>query len=186
MSSYSRCPVCERGSLNLSSTEVELPYYGKAYIITLICEICAFRITDVVLSKVNPPTSYYAKIDSVEDLKIKVVKSSTGIIRIPEMGVKMEPGPVSQGFITNIEGILQRVEDVTIMVKGWLTDERKLQRCNQLLEKISKAVNGEFEFTFIIEDPLGNSMLVGEPSQIIKKRKLSERQINKMLSKRKS
>ncbi len=185
MSSYSKCPVCEKGNFKLTSAEVDIPYYGQAYIITLICEVCAFRITDVVLSKVNPPTAYYAKIDSVEDLKIKVVKSSTAIIRIPEMGVKMEPGAVSQGFITNIEGILQRVEDVTVMVKGWLTDERKLEKCNQLLEKINKAVNGEFEFTFIIEDPLGNSLLVGAPGQIIKKRRLSERQVNRMLSKRK-
>lgn len=182
---YSKCPVCETGGFKLSSTEVDIPYYGQAYIITLICEVCGFRITDIVLNKINPPTAYYAKIGSVEDLKIKVVKSSTGIIRIPEMGVKMEPGAVSQGYITNIEGILQRVEDATIMVKGWLKSEKKLDRCNQLLEKINRAVNGEFEFTFIIEDPLGNSLLVGAPGQIIKKRKLTEKQINSMLSKRK-
>ncbi|MEM2110025.1 MAG: ZPR1 zinc finger domain-containing protein [Candidatus Odinarchaeota archaeon] len=182
MISSSKCPVCEKGLFKISSNEIEIPYYGHAYIVTLICEKCSFRIADIILSKVYPPTAFYAKIRSAEDLKIKVVKSSTATIRIPELGVKMEPGACSQGFITNIEGILQRIEDVTLMMKDWLKEKKKIERCTQLLLKLSKAANGEFEFTFILEDPFGNSLLVGEQGQIVRKRKLSQKQLDKIIS----
>jgi zinc finger protein len=177
----SKCPACARGDFKISTVEIDIPYYGLAYLTTFSCNKCNFKVTDVALAKSNPPTKYIAKIRDVEDLKIKVVKSSTAIIKIPELKVKMEPGSISQGYITNIEGILQRVEDSTIMMKGWLSNLNKIKKCEDVLCKVKEAVEGGFKFTFIIEDPLGNSLLLPENNQKIVKKKFSKAQIKKLI-----
>lgn len=175
-----KCPVCGKGYLKINASEIGIPYYGPAYLTTFSCTNCGFRVTDVTLSRDYPPTEYRAKIRSADDLKIKVIKSSTAIIRIPELKVKMEPGPISQGYITNIEGILQRVEDATVTMKSWLTDKKKIDKCDDVLCKVKQAVNGGLELTFIIEDPLGNSLLISESESDIKRRRMSKRKIEKL------
>jgi len=175
-----RCPICSEGKLLINTTKVDIPYYGLAYLLTIKCDKCSFKTADVILDKVNPPTRYTAKVKSIKDQEIKVVKSSTAVITIPEIGVKMEPGIASEGMITNIEGILLRFKDLTNMVKGWLDDEEKIKKCDTVLEKLKRAVNGEFEFTLILEDPNGNSLLVGEKHHKITKELLSDEEIKEL------
>ena len=96
-----------------------------------------------------------------DDIDARVVRSTSGTIRIPELGVDMEPGPASDSFISNIEGVLDRVADILEMVIRWNEDE-KTQRAKELLLAIEKIKAGEFGITVIIEDPMGNSAIISE------------------------
>ena len=89
MSDIIKCPVCEKGDIKITTTKIDIPYYGLAYLITLICDKCNFKTTDVVLDKVNPPTRFITKIKNSDDQTIKIVKSSTAVLTIPEFEVKM-------------------------------------------------------------------------------------------------
>jgi zinc finger protein len=94
-----------------------------------------------------------------------VVRSTSGTIRIPELGVTIEPGPASQAFITNLEGVLRRVADIVRVAMKWNEeDEEKVKRCEWILERIDNVIDGDEELTIILEDPFGNSLILSDES----------------------
>jgi len=107
------------------------------------------------------PVHYEMAIRTQDDIDARVVRSTSGTIRIPELGVDMEPGPASESFISNIEGVLDRVANILEMVVRWNEDD-KTPRAMELLSNIEKVKAGEFGITVIIEDPLGNSAIISE------------------------
>jgi zinc finger protein len=125
-----------------------------------MCE-CGFRFTDTLILAQSKPVHYEMAVSTRDDIDARVVRSTSGTIRIPELGVDMEPGPASESFISNIEGVLDRVADILEMVVRWNEDD-KIERARELLSKIEKIKAGEFGITVIIEDPLGNSAIISE------------------------
>jgi zinc finger protein len=89
------------------------------------------------------------------------------------LGITIEPGPLSEGYISNIEGLLDRIEAVT---KALLESKG----AEEFLKKLKNARNAAFDFEVVIEDPLGNSALIGTK---VSKQLLSKKEIDN-LSKR--
>ena len=154
------CPVCGR-DIKILSSVYEVPYFGEVLLTSISCE-CGYKHSDSIITEIKEPRRYKIKIDS-NNLFTKVIRSSSGTIRVPELGVDIEPGPASQAFITNLEGILSRIEDVVKMARNWNSDDReKVERCNLILDKIDKTLKGEAELTLILEDPFGNSAIISD------------------------
>lgn len=130
--------------------------------ITSICD-CGFRYSDTLILSQREPVHYEMKVRSIDDLDARVVRSTSGTIRIPELGIDIEPGPASDSFISNIEGVLERVEEILGMVTRW-GEKEKTVRAVELLSNIKKTRAGEYEITLVIEDPLGNSAIIAEKS----------------------
>jgi zinc finger protein len=82
-------------------------------------------------------------------------------IEIPELGVRIDPGPVCQGFVSNVEGVLDRIEEV---VKGALRWGNEVEKENAvaLLADMARVKTGNFPITLIVEDPCGNSGIESE------------------------
>jgi zinc finger protein len=96
-----------------------------------------------------------------EDLAIRVVRSMSASIEIPEFGVRIDPGPTCQGFISNVEGVLDRIATVVNMTFRWGTDEEK-ENAKALLANIARVKAGTFPVTLILEDPSGNSGIIAD------------------------
>jgi len=77
-------------------------------------------------------------------------------IEIPELGVRIDPGPQCQGFISNFEGVLDRIEQVVKGALSWGNDEEK-ENAARLLADIARVKAGLLPVTLILEDPCGNS-----------------------------
>jgi zinc finger protein len=88
----------------------------------------------------------------------------TGMIKIPELGVQIDPGPACHGFVTNIEGVLDRIEHVVQGTLLWAENEER-ENAQAILSKIKRARAGTFPFALIIEDPSGNSAIISEKVQ---------------------
>ncbi|MEM5869774.1 MAG: ZPR1 zinc finger domain-containing protein [Candidatus Aenigmatarchaeota archaeon] len=172
----SACPVCKNQSLVFSSTTTEIPYFGKILILSLKCESCGFKHNDVLNLEIKDPLSYRIEIEEEKDLTAKVVRASSGTIIIPELGVKIEPGSQAEGFITNVEGVLERIERV-LKSQIEVQKDKKLEKVKELLEKIGKMREGKEKFTLILKDPFGNSAIISPKA---KKRKLSEKELKKL------
>jgi len=106
-----------------------------------------------------------------------VVRSSSATIQIPELGVLITPGPVAEGFISNVEGVLERVEHASRML---LRDPEKREQAGKFLQRIKEARDGSAKFTLIIKDPLGNSGIISKDERKVKRRKLTSREIEKL------
>jgi len=154
------CPSCGR-ELKVLVTTYDVPFFGKILLTSVSCE-CGFKHADSVIAGEKDPVRYVIKINR-ENLFTKVIRSTSGTIRIPEIGVSIEPGPASQAFITNLEGVLDRVEGVVRTAMRWNSeDKEKVRRCEWILERIRNTIDGDEELTLILEDPLGNSLIVSE------------------------
>jgi zinc finger protein len=99
------------------------------------------------------------RVESVEDLSIRVVRGSSGAIEIPDLGVRIDPGPACEAFVSNVEGILLRViQVVEQMLPGLQGSEQ--ESAVTLLNRIGEVREGKLPVTLIIEDPCGNSAIV--------------------------
>ena len=154
------CPSCNAEIEYLYKTE-NIPYFSDILIISAICPSCGYKFVDTQLLKHGDPARYTVKIEAEDDLAIRVVRSMSASIEIPELGVRIDPGPTCQGFISNVEGVLDRVETVVNMTFRWGTDEEK-DNATALLADIARVKAGTFPVTLILEDPSGNSALIAD------------------------
>jgi len=153
------CPLCSK-ELVTNWVKDNIPFFGEVMHITSKCE-CGLRYSDTMIMAQRKPVHYEMRVRTQDDLDARVVHSTSGTIRIPELGIDIEPGPASESFISNIEGVLDRVNNILGMVIRW-DEPDKTQRAQELQCTIEKVRAGESEITVIIEDPMGNSAIIAE------------------------
>ena len=90
-----------------------------------------------------------------------MVKSSEATVKIPFVGDIM-PGAASEGYVTNVEGVITKIKDQVESLKNSEEDEVLKNKAKNLLKKIMKIIWGEEKVKIIIEDPTGNSAIISE------------------------
>ena len=161
------CPGCSQKSLALTEREQEVPYFGKVYIFSMTCGSCKFHKADVECAEVREPARYSIEVSGPDDMSIRVVKSGQGTVRIPYVA-DIEPGAASNGYVTNIEGLLQRVKRQIEVIRDTDEDEVAVQKAKSLIKKINRCVWGEEKLKIIIEDPSGNSAIISDKAAVEK------------------
>lgn len=162
------CPLCHGKSLTLTEDEMEIPYFGKVYTFSMHCENCEFSKSDIEAEQARDPCRYTIEINSEKDLNIRVVKSSEATVKIPTLRMSMEPGPDSIGFITNIEGLIDRFVKVIEEQRDLSEDDDVKKSAKNLLKKIRKVKFGDIPCKIVIEDPSGNSAIISDKAQVEK------------------
>lgn len=160
----SSCPICNAEIVFDWETK-DIPHFGEAMIIAGVCENCGFKISDTILLSQGEPVRYTITIEEPEDLNARVIRSTSGTIRIPELGIDVEPGPASEAYISNVEGVLQKVKGIVSFATKSARDagvEENTRRGECILERIERAMEGIGPLTIILEDPLGNSAIVSK------------------------
>ncbi|HOO53418.1 MAG TPA: ZPR1 zinc finger domain-containing protein [Methanothrix sp.] len=160
----SSCPICN-AEITFDWETKDIPHFGEAMVIAGVCESCGFRISDTILLNQGEPVRYTITIEEPEDLNARVIRSTSGTIRLPELGIDVEPGPASDAYISNVEGVLQKVKGIVAFATKSARDagvEENALRGECILERIEQAMNGVGPLTIILEDPLGNSAIVSE------------------------
>jgi zinc finger protein len=154
------CPVCNTEIEFLYLTE-NIPYFSDILIISALCPGCGYRYVDTQVLTEKEPSRWQFLIERREDLLVRVVRSMKGIVMIPELGVRIEPGPACEGFITNVEGVIDRVERIvdSVLISG---DDEERHNAFIFKERAAEVRSGSLPVTLIIEDPSGNSMIVSE------------------------
>jgi zinc finger protein len=165
------CPKC-RAKAVMTESLIKIPFFGKTLVSNLKCSKCNFNLNDVSAAEEKNPCRYSVKIESEKDLFIKVVKSSTSIVVFPELGVRIEPTPFSEGYFTNIEGLLNKVEESLSFLA--VNGKERSKAKERLVERINEAKKAGFPFTVVLEDPFGNGALLGRK---VKRELLSERKV---------
>ncbi|MGB9938020.1 MAG: ZPR1 zinc finger domain-containing protein [Methanobacterium sp.] len=171
------CPVCgSTGTVDLISKTEEIPYFGEIMESTIICSNCGYKHSDTICLEQKEPVRYSMYIRK-NNLNARVVKSQTATVSIPELGLKVEPGTKCQGYVSNIEGILNRFEDAVNTALRFVEDKESKNNALKILEEIEKVKNGEIEVEIIIEDPFGHSTILHEDAS---SRKLTEEEIKRL------
>lgn len=158
----------------MAELEYAVENFGPVLLSITSCRSCGYRHTDVFSLSTHDPTSTKVKVTSTEDLKIHVVRGNTATVLVPELGVSITPGLNNEGFISNVEGVLTRIEDVLRFLSRSLEASKSRKRADLLLKKVQRAREGKLRFTLVLKDPFGNSTIISEKA---KKRRISAREL---------
>ena len=155
------CPLCGQKTLILTERETEVPYFGKVLLFSMTCSGCKYHKADVEAIDRKEPVRYEFEVSGEDDMKVRVVKSSEATVKLPHIAT-ITPGPASQGYVTNIEGILNRVKYQVEAAKKMEEDEEDKKKAKNLLKKILNITWGKEKQKLIIEDPSGNSAIISD------------------------
>jgi zinc finger protein len=110
----------------------------------------------------KPPARYTLDVTCEDDMKIRVVRSSEGTIKIPRIG-SIEPGAAANGYVTNVEGVLTRIKDQLEHLKDDSEeDDETKDKARSMIKKLNRVMWGQESVKLIIEDPTGNSAIVSD------------------------
>lgn len=170
------CPACGKQGILYNTATTEVPYFGECMETLIACGACGFKHTDLLILSENDPVRFTLRVNEEADLFARVVRGSSGTVRIPELGVLIEPGPISESYVSNVEGVLVRVQGIV----GQVTrsgSEGERRRAHEMLERIARIRGGQEPITLIIEDPFGNSAIIHPDAE---KEMLSQEEAGKL------
>ena len=156
------CPFCHEKKLVLMDMKKEIPFFGALFIFSMDCSGCGYHKADIEAEKQGEPSKYTIELSSEEDMKIRVVKSSFATVKIPHVG-DITPGPSSNGYVTNVEGVLNRmVKQLEIIRDNEEEEEESRKKAKNMIKKLHKVIWGQEKQKLIIEDPTGNSAIISD------------------------
>ena len=171
------CPACGTpDALTMLSLTEEIPYFGEHTQVTLSCAECGWRQTDFIPAQEREPCAWSLEVNEPSMLAVRVVRGSSGTVRIPELGLEASPGNHSTGYVSNIEGVLQRFIDIIEMLlrqaaRDISTDdpdrdsaERGQPKLQELLDTLCAVRAGESTQPLTVEllDPHGHSAILDD------------------------
>lgn len=162
---YSDCPLCGgQKTLEVTNRTDNIPYFGDILETAVLCKECGYQSSDSISLSQNDPMRFILEIDESK-LNTRVAKSQTATLTIPDLGLKVEPGPKSQGYVSNVEGILNRFESAIVRaltLEGENIDKTVEENALNLIEKLASIKMGELSTKLVLEDPFGNSVIDDE------------------------
>ena len=160
------CPICgNENSLKMMAHSSEIPYFGEHTQITMSCNSCGWRVTDFIPAEGKKAGSWTLIVSSTEHISARVVRSSSCTVRIAELGLEVTPGSSSTGYISNVEGVLDRFASAIGTIRRQTdveNDEVTKTKCDELLSKIDMVKSGGLVVTLELLDPVGHSQILHE------------------------
>ena len=163
------CPVCkEEGEVNMMTHIDEIPYFGEHTQVTIMCNACGWRQSDFIPAEGKKPGGCSLIINKPEHIRSRVVRSSSCTVRIKELDLEVKPGSSSTGYVSNVEGVIDRFMDVIVMVTRQayvedsdMSDIKTLERMHTtLLELKEDPIPTPVTLEFL--DPNGHSQILHE------------------------
>lgn len=155
-----KCPSCLSENAKVLSHVLDIPYYNDFAMINISCDGCGYRTSDFLNTKTKEPVKKEYLIKSEKDGATKIVRSSQGTVKIPLLGVSIEPNGDGSSWIRNIEGVLEDVKQKILISKKQAKDKNEIRIIKQRIKLLNSMKNFEVEFRIRIEDPTGNSLIL--------------------------
>jgi zinc finger protein len=162
-----KCPVCSANELTLTEMERDIPFFGAVAIFSMNCNACKYHKADIESLEVREPTKYAFDVTSEEDLKVRIVKSSFATVKIAHVG-SIEPGETANGYVTNVEGILNRMKKQVEFLRDSSDDADDAKKAKNILKKLTRVMWGQETIKITLEDPTGNSAIISDKAEVKK------------------
>ena len=163
------CVICGfDGGLSMLAHTEEIAYFGEHTQVTLTCPGCGWRQTDFIPAEAREGSSHTYRIDSTDDLQVRVIRGSACTVRLLELDLEVRPGSHSTGYVSNIEGVLNRFQDVVDMVGRQAAiegDDGAITELEQMTQAMLEIRRGQREATLQLLDPHGHSMILTDDVQ---------------------
>ncbi len=167
------CPVCfVEGQVGMMTHVDEIPYFGEHTQVTVLCNACGWRQTDFIPAEGRKPGASTLIITEPEHLRARVVRSSSCTVRLLELDLEVKSGSASTGYVSNVEGVIDRFMEVIIMVTrqaytddAEMSDIKRLQEMHTtLLELKEDPIPNPVTLEFL--DPNGHSQILHADAEL--------------------
>lgn len=166
-----QCPICVQNRATFSEYEIDDAFAGPIAIFSIKCNACGFKNSDLEFIEHGEPCEYSLEVSCIDDLKIRVIKSGSCEIKIPSFRISVDSSMGSEGFISNVEGVLNRFkEQVEFLKEDSELDKLQRKKLKNILKGIDEVFAGEKPITIKLIDPTGNSAIISN-KVIVKKLK---------------
>ncbi|CAL9041193.1 unnamed protein product [Musa banksii] len=159
----SLCMRCgENGTTRLLLTRI--PHFREIVLMAFECPHCNERNNEVQFAGELQPRGCCYRLEvpagHSEILNRQVVKSDSATIRVPELDFEIPPES-QRGRLSTVEGILVRAADEleSLQEERKKVDPVTAEAIDEFLTKLRSLVSGNAAFTFILDDPAGNSFI---------------------------
>ncbi|GAB2224578.1 hypothetical protein Drorol1_Dr00005340 [Drosera rotundifolia] len=159
----SLCMSChENGRTRLLLTMI--PHFRTVLLSAFECPHCGERNNEVQFAgELQPRGCCYTLKFPAGDLKMldrQVVKSESATIKIPELDFEIPP-EAQRGSVSTVEGILTRAADglEVLQEERRKVDPQTAEAIDKFISKLRDCATAESSFTFILDDPAGNSFI---------------------------
>ena len=178
------CPVCKvEGEVAMMTHIDEIPYFGEHTQVTVLCNACGWRQTDFIPAEGKKPGASTLIISKPEHMRARVIRSSSCTVKLVELDLEVNPGSASTGYVSNVEGVIERFMDVIIMVTrqayvddSEMSDIKQLQEMHTtLLELKENPIPNAV--TLELLDPNGHSQIIHEDATL---RELSQIELSEL------
>lgn len=167
-----QCPVCFKDMATFSEYDIEDAYAGEITIFSIKCSSCGFKNSDLEFLNPKNPAEYTIEISSKEDLDIRVIKSSDSEIIIPNFRISVDSSINSEGFISNIQGVLERFMSQINFLKDDLDlDKSQRKKLKNISKSMNEVLNGEKKIKLKLIDRSGNSAIISDKVEVKKLKK---------------
>ena len=169
------CPICaSSGNVNMIAHVDEIPYFGEHTQVTILCHDCGWRQTDFIPAEGKKAGGWSLVIDDEEKLRARVVRSSSCTVCIPELDLQVNPGSSATGYVSNVEGVMNRFQEIIDMVERDLSQQFLLAEGEQrqaLMDQMASLQTMTLTLanlggpdaeavTLVLLDPHGHSMIL--------------------------
>lgn len=138
---FSDCPICKaRQKMEVTTKTEKIPILGRSWNQHFYAMNAAINMLIPFVLKKDPVK--YVLLIGKDNLNARVVKSQSTTMTIPELGLKVEPGPQSQGYVSNVEGVLDRFEKAVKTALSWTEDQQSRENAVKIMEFIDEVKNG--------------------------------------------
>lgn len=172
------CPYCEGGNAVTMMLPTRIPLFREIIVMNLTCEDCGFRNAEVNFGgEIQEKGERLAlTVRNADDLNRQVIKSDSATIIIPALDFEIPPS-TQRGTISTLEGILRRAAsnlEEQQPERLRLQDVDNFHRCRKVIRRLRQMAGDTdvdyedgsdeenapvFPFTFILDDPAGNSFI---------------------------
>ncbi|GJW33879.1 zinc finger protein ZPR1-like protein [Tanacetum coccineum] len=141
-----------------------IPHFRKILLSAFECPHCGERNNEVQFAgEIQPRGSRYRVEFPSGDQKMlnrQVVKSETATIKIPQLDFEIPPESQC-GSLSTVEGILLRASEglQALQEERKKVDPQTAEAIDQFILKLKECAAGNSSFTFILDDPAGNSFV---------------------------
>ncbi len=165
-----KCPICGANELELMEAERDIPFFGPVAIFSMDCNACKYHKADIEALVKHEPTRFVFEITCEEDMKIRVIKSSFAKVKIGNIG-SIEPGEAANGYVTNIEGVLNRLKKHIEHLRDGAENPADSKKAKNHLKKLIRVMWGQESLKITIDDPTGNSAIISDKAEKSKLKK---------------
>ncbi|KAM9114036.1 zinc finger protein ZPR1 isoform 2-T2 [Pangshura tecta] len=157
----SLCMSCYRnGVTRLLLTKI--PFFKEIIVSSFTCSSCAWSNTEIQsVGRIQEQgVRYTLAVTARQDMNREVVKTDCATARIPELDFEI-PAFSQKGALTTIEGIIDRAvagleQDQPVRRAA---DKDVAGKIDEFIGKLKQLKEVDSSFTFIIDDPSGNSFV---------------------------